>query len=588
MSGSDESARLERVYDLSATAAWIRAGGFRRVALQIPDDLLHDAVNLAAALERRCVASGDAATASGGDAVPPTRVFVLADTTFGSCCVDEVAAAHHAADAIVHFGRACMSPVARLPARFVFNKVDLDADACAEAIAAHASALGARNAKCVEDDDDAGRVDAVVVLVDQEHAHATDELRRRVETAMASSPSSSAPVTVAKTLPVEALPRERAARVSGVRGGGGCCGGGGCGGAGSTDGPIPNDDDDDDGGGHAEEELTDATRALALAANDEADAPHRGVHRVAGQEFVLPLHCAGDRSRCAFVWVGGGESPALAQALAVLHGRCAGVAQVHPTTSRIVPEATGSTDVARVVKRRRYLIERAREAKVVGIVAGTLGVAGYLTAIERLRRVIAASGRKSYTVVAGKPNPQKLANFPEIEAFVLVACEQAALIDGRDYLQPVITPWEAEVAFTHGKVWDGEVRLDFEHLLGGDPEVHKRAGDDAGPEFSFLGGGVGSDFRAEGAEGADSDSDDGVLGDGGEALALRAERAVTARVQGGGLSDVRSGAEYLLSRRTYVGLEPGPKRGEDGAVADAPLEAAQGLKGRAHGYAQER
>ena len=124
--------------------------------------------------------------------------------------------------------------------------------------------------------------------------------------------------------------------------------------------------------------------------------------------------------------MGGGESPALAQALAVLHGRCAGVAQVHPTTSRLVLEATGSTDVARVVKRRRYLIERAREAKVVGIVAGTLGVAGYLTAIERLRRVIAASGRKSYTVVAGKPNPQKLANFPEIEAFVLVACEQAA------------------------------------------------------------------------------------------------------------------------------------------------------------------
>ena len=57
MSGSDEAARLERVYDVSATASWIRAGGFRRVALQIPDDLLHDAVNLAAALERRCVAA---------------------------------------------------------------------------------------------------------------------------------------------------------------------------------------------------------------------------------------------------------------------------------------------------------------------------------------------------------------------------------------------------------------------------------------------------------------------------------------------------------------------------------------------------
>ena len=66
-----------------------------------------------------------------------------------------------------------------------------------------------------------------------------------------------------------------------------------------------------------------------------------------------------------------------------------------------------------MVKRRRYLIERAREANVVGIVAGTLGGGGgYLTAIKRLRKVIADSGRKSYTVVAGKPNPQKLAKLP--------------------------------------------------------------------------------------------------------------------------------------------------------------------------------
>jgi diphthamide biosynthesis protein 2 len=59
-----------------------------------------------------------------------------------------------------------------------------------------------------------------------------------------------------------------------------------------------------------------------------------------------------------------------------------------------------------------------RPYRVVGIVAGTLGVAGYLTAIARLRKLIAGSGRKSYTIVAGKPNPAKLANFPEIEAEV--------------------------------------------------------------------------------------------------------------------------------------------------------------------------
>lgn len=40
----------------------------------------------------------------------PVRIFVLADTTYGSCCVDEVAAAHVDAQCVVHFGRACLSP----------------------------------------------------------------------------------------------------------------------------------------------------------------------------------------------------------------------------------------------------------------------------------------------------------------------------------------------------------------------------------------------------------------------------------------------------------------------------------------------
>jgi diphthamide biosynthesis protein 2 len=43
-----------------------------------------------------------------------------------------------------------------------------------------------------------------------------------------------------------------------------------------------------------------------------------------------------------------------------------------------------------------------------------------------------------------------------------------------------------------------------------------------------------------------------------------------------------------MGRRTYTGLEPGPKRGDDGEAADATLEAAEGLRGRAHGYSNER
>ena len=582
---SEESAHLNDVYELDATAAWVRAGGHARVALQMPDELLHDAVAVAAALTRRCNegASVDVDSPSG------VRFFVLADTTFGSCCVDEVAAAHHRADAIVHFGRACMSPVARLPARFVFHKVPLDVPACAAAIRDHAASIAARDASC----DQEYKTDALIVLVDQEHAHEAATLRQSLLNSARDAPAPIAtPVVVAEPLPVEALPRERARAGTAFMGGPAstsCCDGGG-GGCGTTT-CAPSS---------SSPSLTMVGSAAAsTSASSAAAAESPGGERVAGQRFVLPPGVV-DRERCAFVWVGGGESAALTQALATLHGRCRGVAQVDPATSALSAEATGSAQVGRVIKRRRFLIEKAREARVVGIVAGTLGVAGYLTAIARLRELIARSGRKSYTVVAGKPNPQKLANFPEIEAFVLVACEQAALIDGRDYLQPVITPWEAEVAFTHGSVWDGEVRLNFEHLLEPARRLDDTGDIDAAePEFSFLGNGVRTASRPNDgvvgwgdSDGEDSE-DDGVLGDGSRSsaarqLAIRADAAVATRAAGGTIAVVNSGAEYLLGRRAYTGLEPGPKRDEDGAAADAPLEAAQGLSGRARGYADER
>lgn len=65
-----------------------------QVALQFPDMLLPDAAEVAAHIEMHT----------------NTPTFVMADTSYGSCCVDEVAAQHADADAIIHFGRSCLSP----------------------------------------------------------------------------------------------------------------------------------------------------------------------------------------------------------------------------------------------------------------------------------------------------------------------------------------------------------------------------------------------------------------------------------------------------------------------------------------------
>jgi diphthamide biosynthesis protein 2 len=47
------------------------------------------------------------------------------------------------------------------------------------------------------------------------------------------------------------------------------------------------------------------------------------------------------------------------------------------------------------------------------------------------RRIIKKAGRKAYSFVVGKINVPKLANFSEVDVFVLVACPENSLLDSR-------------------------------------------------------------------------------------------------------------------------------------------------------------
>lgn len=60
------------------------------------------------------------------DKDPEEKLFILGDTSYGACCVDEVAAEHVDADVVVHYGRSCLSPPSRLPVIYVFTERPLD------------------------------------------------------------------------------------------------------------------------------------------------------------------------------------------------------------------------------------------------------------------------------------------------------------------------------------------------------------------------------------------------------------------------------------------------------------------------------
>ena len=123
--------------------------------------------------------------------------------------------------------------------------------------------------------------------------------------------------------------------------------------------------------------------------------------------------------------------------------------------------------VSRALMKRFYMIERAKEARIVGIVAGTLGMSRTRDIIAHLKTLVKGAGKKSYTFVVGKLNVPKLANFMEVDVFVLVACPQNTLVDSKEFLKPVVTPYEMEVACNQAREWTGDYITDFQQLLPG-------------------------------------------------------------------------------------------------------------------------
>ncbi|MEE6495166.1 hypothetical protein FKM82_001970 [Ascaphus truei] len=344
---------FDEIYEIEKTVDFIQKQGSRRVALQFPDELLVDSVTVAKKLE-------DATGA---------KTYVLGDTSYGSCCVDEVAAEHVEADALVHYGRACLSPCTRLPVSYVFGHKTVPVDLCADTF------------RHLYPD----RESHVVVFSDVVYDHVLVELESQL----------------APGYPHVVFSR--------------------------------------------------------LDWHGEA-CPPGGVCKF-GRHFspnpkLWPVNYS--------IFFVGSEGPTLSNIM-LTWPRCS-FFSFNPETREGRKEGL---DVNRALMKRYYLIERARDARVVGILVGTLGVADYLFALTHLKDIIHRAGKKSYMLAMGKLNPAKLANFPEVDVFVLVACPENSLLDSSGFYRPMVTPDEIEVACNPAREWTGYCITDFRDLLPG-------------------------------------------------------------------------------------------------------------------------
>ncbi|TWU77453.1 Diphthamide biosynthesis protein 2 [Metarhizium rileyi] len=237
---------------------------------------------------------------------------------------------------------------------------------------------------------------------------------------------------------------------------------------------------------------------------------------------------------------------------------------------------------AGLLRRRFARVLSLASAGVVGILVNTLSVSNYLASIDLLRKKIAQAGKKSYTVVVGKLNPAKLANFAEIEGWVVIGCWESGLVeDDVGYWRPVVTPFEMEVALMSekeriwgGEWWGGIEKLKQEsHAFG---ESHEsQIQDDSAPTE------LGAEDRVDGEEslppqydlrtgklvshsrpmqltirssGTNKDVDEDAEG----GTTSRGQSNAVARRVIGELASINGiaspGAEYLRSKRTWQGL----------------------------------
>ncbi|KAK9899095.1 diphthamide biosynthesis protein [Cystobasidium minutum MCA 4210] len=542
-------APLEEVYEVERTVNEILRGGWTKICLQFPDELLHDSVPVFQAIRANLPDN--------------VELYVMADTTYGSCCVDEVAAQHVDADFVVHYGHACLSAPARLPVLYIFPKAPMDVEKAVNRLEGQ-----------ISDNKDAleGRT-CFLLLCDVAYyyqlANVSKALQGRlpknvtlvtsqIDTdSFLAQPAKSGRINTSTRTPQK-----------GTNGSSSCC-----------HGSAPNEQDKsccntDSTGCCSSQRQVPPPPPAQEAGSSQQQSSCRKYNLPAGRTF----------SEDVCILYIGPESLTLTNLL-LTHSST-------PVISYDPMNDSGRLESGRTNKllMKRYgVVQKARDADVFGIVVGTLGIASYLPTLEYLRKLLKKHKKKSYTMAVGKLTPAKLGNFLEVETWVLVACGENSLVEGyKDFMKPIVTPWELEVALGE-REWitgggeKGQYTLDFQSVLhdsrkedGTDSaEARKNVENEDGnesddpdaPVFSTVTG----QYRYRRTYGSKEDvKDTATLDAKVQALAIRNQESALSTA----LSS--AGGEYLATR-IYKGLDP--RYG-----LDAPSVIEQGRSGIARQY----
>lgn len=155
--------------------------------------------------------------------------------------------------------------------------------------------------------------------------------------------------------------------------------------------------------------------------------------RTADGVLIAGLQVAGDETELrdsSVIFIGSGGDAALRCA------SCSAFVTYDPKTGR-----AKRCDATRALSKRHHALQRASKATRWGIVVADAGRVGLVTDIAfRCEAELAAANRSAYLLALGNPTPLKLANFAEIQAFVVLGADATFLDElGRESNVPVVS-----------------------------------------------------------------------------------------------------------------------------------------------------
>lgn len=340
----DECIKFESIWtdnNKEMCIKWVNENKYKKTCLQFPDSYLPYSVKICDDLRNTC---------------SDTKFYILADTSYGSCCVDEIAAEHVESDNLIHFGNACQSKISRLPVLYVFPQLTFDLiNFCT-------------NLKEL-------KVEAqkLIIYFGLEYQYILDESKQLHE-------------QIKQNLP---------------------------------------------------ENINFSIKKYTKSQTTEDDKDTICIFIGRDSQLFFNL----TMSVIASKWI-------------IYDPYTNSLQETNPLTTNYI-------------RRRYFYIEKCKDAQTLGLVVATLTAEGYLDIIKHIQEMARARGIRTYIISVGRINPAKLANFMEIDCFILIGCSFNNLYTSREFYKPIVSVFEAEMALNpawHTKLPETYI-TDFQDIL---------------------------------------------------------------------------------------------------------------------------